>query len=139
MAQRGRKAAAALAVAAPVEQIPRAAPPGQLSDFEASIWQQVVATKPADWFQADTHPLLVSYCKHVGQMAHVDRLVADCPPVKDDEDLKRLDMLYKMRDRESRAISGLARSMRLTQQSRYTPQRSATVDSKVAKAKPWAT
>lgn len=139
MKHRGRKSAAELSIATPVESIPRAAPPGQLSDFEASVWQQIVATKPADWFQADTYPLLISYCKHVAHMATVDKLVEARPDVADDDELKRLDLLYKMRDRESKALISLARQMRLTQQSQYCEKtaHSAARKTSTASAKPW--
>ena len=141
MQQRGRKSHGALVAAENVAQIPRAAPPGDLSDYEAAIWSAVVNTKPADWFQADTLPLLLSYCKHVATAATIDRELAAFDPawLRDDEGLKRYKVLTDMRERESKTQITLARSMRLTQQSQIIPQTAGTVakKSRAMTAKPW--
>ena len=140
MQQRGRKSAGGLTAAVNVEQIPRAAPPGDLSDYEAAIWSAVINTKPADWFQADTLPLLLSYCKHVSTAATIDRELAEFDPkwLRDDDGLKRYKTLTDMRERESRAQTALARSMRLTQQAQYNAPTAATTANKSKQtAKPW--
>ena len=49
MLQRGRKSSEGLSVVrvAPHE---RAAPPDRLGGEESTIWREIVASKPADWF-----------------------------------------------------------------------------------------
>ena len=141
MKQRGRKSTGAvLSAAGNVQQIPRAAPPAELSEFEAHVWASVVNTKPADWFQADTLPLLLSYCKHVSHAATLDREIAEFDPqwLRDEDGLKRYKTLTDMRERESRAQTALARSMRLTQQAQYNAPTAATQNGKVKGGnKPW--
>jgi len=139
MKQRGRKSASQLATAAPVEQIPRVPPPVELSEFEAHVWTSVVNTKPADWFQADTLPLLLSYCKHVSHAATLDREISGFDPkwLRDDDGLKRYKTLTDMRERESRAQTSLARSMRLTQQARVEPKTAGRASAKVTGSRPW--
>src|SRR3712207_6215201 len=57
MADRGRKSAASLEV---VTALPgqRPGPPEELTSDQAGVWRAAAATKPADRFAADTHPLL---------------------------------------------------------------------------------
>lgn len=137
MTQRGRKSTGEL-YAAPVEAIPRAAPPGDLSAFEAECWMAVVNTKPADWFGSDTLPLLRSYVRHCYQAKKIDDemdKIIDSPffePIGLDEKQETVlaglafERLQKMREKESAKIMALARSMRLTQQSQVDPERAHT-------------
>src|SRR3954451_18956821 len=122
MAQRGRKSAASLTVAT-VTGLPgqRPQPPDELTDEQAEVWRAVVATKPADWFQPDTHPLLTQYCRHTVAARVLARQIDGMDPacLADEDQLRRYEKLLAMRERESRAINALARGMRLTQQSRY--------------------
>ena len=124
MKQRGRKSQAQLSTTAPVQEIPRVPPPAELSEYEAHVWSSVVNTKPADWFQSDTLPLLLSYCKHISQTQTIDREISEFEPewLKTDDGLKRYKLLTDMRDRESRAMTALARAMRLSQQARVEPK-----------------
>lgn len=141
MAQRGRKAQAALEVAAPTEIRPVAEPPAVLTDYEASVWQQVVATKPAEWFQKDTEQLMISYCRHASQAAVLDEEIGRLEPewLSTDGGLDRYRKLLDMREKQTRAINTLSRAMRLTQQARYDTQKAAVADRKATAAKkPWA-
>lgn len=105
----------------------------------------VVNTRPADYFTADTLPLLRSYVRHCLQASKIDEElakisdqpflthVADDPggtPVYVGE---LFDRLTKMRERESRAITALARSMRLTQQAQVHPKTAGTAQRKGGK------
>lgn len=139
MRQRGRKSQGALQSVAPVENIPRCPPPAELSEFEAHIWTATVNTKPADWFQADTLPLLLSYCKHVSHAATLDREIAAFDPawLRDDDGLKRYKVLTDMRERESRAQTALARSMRLTHQAQVHRETAGVKSRKATGSKPW--
>ena len=140
MGNRGRKSAAALAlVTAPaptagaVELVERPGPPQRLNDAERELWIAVVNSLPADWFGAASLPVLEQYCVHVIEARRLTDLIAQAV---DDEDLMISDYerLLRMRERESRAVSGLATKLRITQQStinwRGNPSREG-------KRKPW--
>jgi hypothetical protein len=76
MAQRGRKSAASLAVVAPIPGA-RRPPPPELTPEQAEVWRQVVASRPADWFDDGSASILAAHCRHVvaAQMlaAEIDR------------------------------------------------------------------
>ena len=94
--------------------VPRPKPPAHLTDLQVEVWLRVVNTKPADWFGPDTFPLLEAYCHHAVAAKVIDRKIQ----VESAEmDTEEMDRLLRMRERESRALMALARSMRLTQQS----------------------
>jgi hypothetical protein len=136
MAQRGRRSAASLAVVATLPG-QRPEPPVDLTPAQAQVWRAVASTKPADWFTADSHPLLAAYCRHVVAADRIARLI-DNLEAEERPDLGEYNHLLKMRDRESRAMVGLARSMRLTQQSRYDHKTGHTAATRVGEArKPW--
>lgn len=119
MAKRGRPSAASLElqqVAGPVETIQRPDAPYDLTDEQAGEWWAVVNSMPADWFTRETHALLADYCRHVVKSRRVAQLVADAEKGSD-IDVGLLDKLYKMAERESRAIGSLAVRMRISQQS----------------------
>ena len=137
MAKGGRKSAAEIGL---VVTLPgqRPEPPTDLTAPQAAIWRAVVSTKPADWFGADTQPLLRSYCRHTASAETLAKHIAKLEDA-DDLDIGLYADLLKARDRETRAMAALARSMRLTQQSRYTPQAAGTKAGSVGAAarKPW--
>lgn len=125
-----RKSTASLAVA-PITSLPsRIEPPADIPQAEAAVWRAVVATKPIDWFQADSAPLLREYCRAVAMCDRLADLI-DMPPGED------FHTLLISRDREAKRVAQLAVKMRLTQQSRYTPQASATADKKASGFRPW--
>jgi hypothetical protein len=138
MNQRGRKSVGAL-TAAQVETIRRHAPPESLSDLEAEIWVMVVDALPADWFGRDQLPLLLAYCKHSARAQLLDEQIDtfDRQWLKDDDGLKRYDKLLGMRERETRQITSLARSMRITQQSRTHKDKAGSMAKKAGGDKPW--
>lgn len=137
MKQRGRKSANKLATveAASVEAIPRQPPPADLGPVEAEMWIAVVNTKPADWFTADTLPLLRSYVRHCFQAQKID---AEMDKVIERDFTtaiaERFEKLQKMRERESAKIMALARSMRLTHQSQVDPERAHGTRKKAARS-----
>lgn len=98
------------------------------------MWQTVVNTKPADWFTADTLPLLRSYVRHCYQAAKID---AEMDKVIGrnftDKVALKFEKLQKMRERETAKIMALARSMRLTHQSQVDPERAHTARRKGAR------
>lgn len=120
MAAKGRKSSAALSLASStvVTAIQRPRAPNDLSEEAAKEWRAIVNRLPADWFPAETHPLLASYCRHIITSRRVASLIAACEASKP-FDVAEYERLLKMQERESRALAALGRGMRLTQQSTY--------------------
>ena len=140
MKQRGRRSVASVAMAGAVQAIPRHAPPEDLSDLETEIWVMVVDALPADWFGRDQLPLLLAYCKHSARAQLLDKEIDgfDLQWLKDDDGLRRYDKMLAMRERETRQITSLARSMRITQQSRTHKDKAGSMAKKESgSAKPW--
>lgn len=129
---RGRKSAAALAIASPVQSIERPDAPYELTDEQASEWWAVVNSLPADWFPRHTHGELVNYCRHTVQARRVAQLIA-AEESQEAIDIAKLDLLYKMAERESRIASSLATRLRLTQQTQYDKSKKRAVQTK----SPW--
>lgn len=121
MKQRGRKSAAELEIAHPgaVEAVQRPDAPYDLTDEQAEEWWAVVNRLPADWFPRETHGMLAEYCRHVVKARRIAQLVA-AEEAQDELDLSNLDKLYKMAERESRAMTSLATKMRMSQQATTT-------------------
>ena len=125
----GPKSAAELSVKISALEVKRPDPPEELSDDEKTTWKAVTATKPTDWWRPDTFPLLTAYCTHIENAKRIDRLLI---AVRSDEYmndaldfteyLNCLDKLLRARDRESRALVNLARSMRISQQAMILPR-----------------
>ena len=133
MAQRGRKSAASLSVVTGPVSVQRPEPPADLTPEQSDEWWSVVEALPADWFPRETHGLLAQYCRHVVTARRVAQLI-QATEAEAELDLAQLDQLYKMQEREGRAMSSLATRMRITQQ--------ALVDKRTDKGKgptkkPW--
>jgi hypothetical protein len=117
MGSRGRKSADSLAIIQnPLEIVQRPDAPYDLTDEQVDEWRAVVASLPADWFQRGNHQLLSQYCRHVVAARRVAQLIEQNCGGKDIDRKEFLELL-KQQESESRAISALLRSMRLTQQS----------------------
>jgi hypothetical protein len=138
MEGRGRKSTAALSVVA--TSLPqRIEPPQDLTESQATLWREIVAGKPVDWFAADNAPLLVEYVRAV-DMGNRLALKIECLLAGNDaaEITAHLKGLLDMRDKEAKRATSIATKLRLTQQSRYTPQAAATADRKAGVgSKPW--
>jgi hypothetical protein len=136
--QRGRQSAAALATVTPLP-IRLLAPPPDLSPEEAQVWAGVVATKPGDWWDAATIPLLAQYCRAVALADLLGDQVRQCAAamLTDPDQLGTLKELRKMQAQLSGEMKSLATSMRLTQQSRYNAKNSDTASRRVVSRKPW--
>lgn len=133
-----RESAASLSIANVASLPERPAAPDFLSEPESCVWQETVATKPAEWFQRDSHPMLAQYCKavvlHRSLSEKLDRIdIAEAEP-------KDLEKLVSMVCKVSSLSAALATKMRLSQQSRYTPDKAATANRKNGgPVKPWET
>ena len=138
MKQRGRKSAAELAVVTPLP-VRLLAAPADLSTEEAEVWGRVVATKPHDWWDAGSIPLLAQYCRAVVQAELVSMLVTQVGSamLTDASKLGEYKELRKIQAGLSGEITTLARSMRLTQQARYNAKNSDTANRKANGSRPW--
>jgi hypothetical protein len=131
MKNRGRASAASLAVisSSGIETVERPRPPNELSEEQAREWTSIVNRLPADWFPRETWGMLAQYCRHVVTARRVSGMIEalETELAKEEGDKaeiilgasKAFDRLFKMQEREGRAISSLATKMRLSQQSSY--------------------
>ncbi len=141
MATRGRKSAAALSTVVAGNFGKRPDPPPELTDEQASIWRETVASEAAEFFAtAALRSMLADYCRHRASAAVVSEIIDTFKPdwLKAAEGAKRYYGLLKMREAETRAAASLATKLRLTNQSRYTPQAAATANKNAARGmRPW--
>lgn len=139
MKQRGRKSSESLATvtALPLRMVQ---PPAELSAEECDVWARVTATKPAEWWDAGSVPLLAQYCRAVVQSELVAELVSTTGKamLTDPDELARYKELRKIQAALSGEMTSLATKMRLTQQSRYRADKAETTSRRGGgAAKPW--
>lgn len=138
MKQRGIQSASKLATvtALPVRLL---AAPEELSADQAQVWGEVIATKPSDWWDAGSVPILAAYCRAVVESrkvaALVESMTADMLLL--DDGLNRYKELRKIQGALAGEVNTLARAMRLTQQAKYRADAAAVADGKAKGARPW--
>ncbi len=136
MEGRGRKSSASLTVV-PAGIPARVEPPQGFTDKQAELWREIVSGKPVEWFTADNAPLLAEYIRAV-DMGNRLAFAIEAAMAGEVEEGPSLKDLLKMRDTEAKRATSIATKLRLTQQSRYTPQAAATADRKASSgSKPW--
>lgn len=134
----GRKSAASLAVVSDIADW-RPPAPAVLSAAEAELWRSIVNTKPADWFDAASIPLLTEYCRLKTsvdilneQLVKSEATIAETGAFPDG---------YKdavgILDKKQGRMAQLAMKMRLTQQARYEKSKATTEAKKAAPRKLW--
>lgn len=111
--------------------------PGLTAD-EAIVWRETVEARSADYFSQDAAPLLEEYCRVVVMCrmlaVQIEALLAGGD--KDDVGVG-LKNLLDMRDKESRRLTSIATKLRITNQSRYTPDKAAVKARKGGGGKVW--
>lgn len=118
----------------------RPEPPDDLTAAQAAIWRKVVATEPPDFFASyAAQEMLKDLCSH---RATVDAMNQEFKNfriewMKSDEGMRKLREFINIRGTETRNFASAARQLRLTNQSRYTPQAAATASRNTAKVRPW--
>ena len=133
-----RPSAAALSTLTPVlDRRPK--PPAELNEKQAETWMAAVSTKPPEWWDAASFPVLIAYCEAVEALGIIAALSDGFDPawLSTDDGLKRYNLLCSMRDRESKLIAMLAVKMRLTQQSRYEASKASVAARKAVGSRPW--
>jgi hypothetical protein len=143
MRQRGRRSGDAIDEHHVVEGRfgKRPEPPVELDEGEAAIWREITASEAADFFgTAALRALLKDYCRHRAAGDRISEVIRMFKPewLKSLDGAKRYHGLLKMRDLEGRAAADKATKLRLTNQSRYTPQAASTASRNAPKGKrPW--
>ncbi|CAN7732153.1 hypothetical protein [Mesorhizobium sp. LjNodule214] len=95
-----------------------------LSEAEAAMWFDMIACMPSGFFRPENAELLASYVRHSVSARDLSKMVAEFRPewLVKEGGLERFDRLLKMRERETRAASAAARSLRMTPQSQQDPK-----------------
>jgi hypothetical protein len=140
MRSRGRRSAAELAVVIPAEFGRRPEPPDHLTERQAEIWRETTASEPTDFFSsAALRGLLADYCRHREAAENVSGIIDTFKPewLKNGEGVKRYQALLRIREAETGAAMRMARSLRLTNQSRYLPRGAARAGLNASGPKPW--
>jgi hypothetical protein len=130
----GKKSVESLSIAT-IAILTRPKAPKDLNKNQRKIWDDVTKTKPPAWFESDCFPLLRAYCiaanRHDKISKEIELRSISDPDVKG---------LMDMEEKQARLLATLGTKMRLTQQSRYTPQAASTANKKAASGKaPWET
>jgi hypothetical protein len=135
----GRKSTAALSVVAGTEIDGRPRSPSDLTEFQRKVWDRTVANEASDVFKtAALQQLLKEYCRHVETADRLSKQVDRATAEGSNLELSEIDVLLRMRDRETKALADKATKLRLTNQSRYTPGAAGTAAKKSSEArKPW--
>lgn len=112
---KGRKKLHNLPLAMPL----RAQPPDYLTDQQAAVWQEMFASRPLGYFAQSDAPLLAALC--VATSEH-RRLAHE---LEDETDLSILSRVSRLMDMHAARITSISTRLRLTPQSRYTPELAA--------------
>ena len=112
----------------------RPKPPDELQPDEAFEWNRIVDRMPPDWFTAETHPVLIQYCRHICTARRVAAQLAQVEAtfVLDEKGISirpkgwfdEYREMVRLNNQTAMVVGNLATKMRLTPQSRY--------DSKIA-------
>ena len=142
MQKRGRKSAASVetnVIQGAFGQ--RAQPPADLTDAEAGIWREIVASEAIEFFNtAALRGLLKDYCRHRAAADKISEVINlfQVDWLKNEEGVKRYSDLLKIRDLEAKGAADKATKLRLTNQARYTPQAASTASKNASRGKlPW--
>lgn len=127
MGNRGRQSAAELSIQPVALSDRRPEPPASMSEAAAQVWRDTVGTLPPNWLSPGQHPLLIAYCRHAAQADDLAKHVAsfEADWLQADGGIERLNKLLAMGERETRAMTACARSMRITKQSQVEPRGAA--------------
>lgn len=103
-------------------------PPADLTETQAAIWRSVLASRPADWFDAGSAPLLAAYARAVDAQATLGRAIDALDPkslttAEGSAIYRRLTVLA---EKQAGLAIKLATAMRLSQQSRRSADAAST-------------
>jgi hypothetical protein len=105
--------------------IPRAQPPDELSDEEATEWRAFTNRMPADYFGREHYPMLVQLCRHIVAERCIAQLI-DQERASPDINVSLYLKLLRAQKEETGIIGFCLRTMRLTHQSNVPANTSRT-------------
>ncbi len=109
--------------------------PPDLPAAELVIWEATVSAVPVGWFQPEHEPLLSQYVAHIARARAIEKRIAN-----EDTGTAAYCRLARAAAIESRAITALARSLRLTKHSRVRADVADSMAKKTPRGKPpWET
>ena len=119
-------------------------PPAELSPDEAKEWNRLWAVAPPGWFPREVWPLMVQLCRHIvtGRWLgeSLQEVRAGLLDPKDVEQIKHLNTLCILHEREGRAVTALMEKLRLTTQQRIESRPAGAHQAEQApEVAPWAT
>ena len=131
MKQRGRKSAAGLLTRRAV--VTRIETPPELTEDQAVVWREIVASQNSEWFNPGNMPLLVSLVRHIHEERRLGEVIANFQTewLETEDGLKRYELLTKNHQRQTNAIGTLSRHLRLTNQARYRADKADTLSKRV--------
>ena len=111
-----KTSAAALAMPALLRrEQARLVPPKHLTDAQCSVWQTTVDALPASYFRPEVAATLERFCVGVDRVRQLEALLAEADPR---QDFDRYERIVRLAGIETARIAALARSLRITNQSR---------------------
>src|ERR1044072_9909193 len=113
MGTRGRKSAAELSVAPFTSPRVSLGPPVELTDAQAAVWRDAVASMRNGQLTRGAFPILIAYCRHVCRARTLENLIDgfSIDRLKGDSDyLPIFDKLLAIAERETRAATACARA-----------------------------
>ncbi|WP_157971188.1 hypothetical protein [Pseudogemmobacter bohemicus] len=117
------------------------AAPNTLTSEEAMVWDSVFLCVRSDFIPAEGYPILILYSRHLAKEKLYAKKLAELEERLDfanPENLKMIDRLSGLVEREGRAALACARSLRLTSQSLRTADQNKDRSANPAK-RPWET
>src|SRR5262249_9314320 len=97
------------------------APPEELTEEEAAIWQGIVTRMPPDYFAPPTWPMLVNLCRHIRlshwfarQLRELEQQLPQANNEQRTQSLRDIMALSRAQSDASRTIAMLATRLRLT-------------------------
>ena len=121
MKQRGRKSDAALEVAQMAPAVARPPPPAHLTPAQAAVWTRVIECERPGFIKSTQYGLLESYC-----MLEAARNALNLDDAAGRKELVQISL----------GMHSIARGLRLTNQSRYHPEKAATLANQAGE-RPW--
>lgn len=138
MGARGRASKDELLVVRP--DFAKARPPAELNAAEKKIWERTVSSEPSEFFAtAATRDVLALYCS---AMSEANRLTATLREFKTEwlktgDGIKTYKLISERQSKQVETAIKCARSLRLTNQSRYRADAAGSRTKKQAQLMPW--
>ena len=128
MGTRGKKSTAGLTVHAVPTLRQRLPVPAELTPEQGATWVAVVASRPVDWFDAGSAPLLVAFCRTIATQTTLATAIDGFDPatIATEVGSQTYRRLLALQDTQTKLAIRLATAMRLSQHSRRSIDAAAT-------------